>query len=113
MTTLDLLRLSESLTAPQFEQLLRLRLATAIKQLPRGHSIMLFAGGTYSGEMALHHCDWKIGDLSKDQTSGEILDDCVVEHLRRLNFNKTNKLNLIEGTSSDVEILPLNDEIPA
>lgn len=112
MTTLDLQRLSESLTAPQFETLLRFRLDRAIRQLPRGHSIMLFANGNYTGPMILKGCDWKIGDLSKDTTSGEILDDCVAEHLRRIAFNKGNKLNLIEGTPSIVEILPLNDEIP-
>lgn len=111
MTLLDLNRLAESLTAPQFEQLLRLRLAGAIKQLPRGHSIMLFAGGTYSGDQALHSCNWKIGDLSKDTTSGEILDDCVAEHLRRIAFNNSNKLLLIEA-SPEVEILPLDDNIP-
>ena len=106
MTILDLNRLAESLTAPQFEQLLRLRLKAAFATTQSGPGIvMLVASSIYGKANELGECLWHIGHHG-DQTKGELLDDCIIEHNRRVAFTASNKLLLIEGTSSEVEILP-------
>jgi len=111
MTLLDLNRLAESLTAQQFEQLLRLRLRRAFAAAQSGPGIiMLVASSTYGKANELGECLWHIGHHS-DQTKCEILDDGVIEHNRRKTFERSSKLMLIEATP-EVEIAPLDDNIP-
>ena len=111
MTLLDLNRLAEALTAPQFEQLLRLRLQRAFSNTAAGPGIiMLVASPEYNKPKELKNAEWVIGHHG-DQTKSEILDDAIVEHNRRLAFVASSKLNLIEA-SPEVELAPLDDNIP-
>lgn len=114
MTTYDLKTLSESLTPTEFETLLRLRLKAAFANLQTGPGLIMLVVGTEYGkpkEMGLVH--WHIGHQG-DQTKGEILSDCVIEHNRRQGFTASCKLNLLSGpTEYEVVSLAAEGDEPA
>jgi hypothetical protein len=94
---LTIAELSSTLSSEEFELLVRHRLQAAFRTVaPNTSMIMLLAVTTYGNANELKEATWKIGTSA--QTSGEILSECVDEHNRRLNFEKTCTLRLIEAS---------------
>ena len=87
--------LNNQLTDTEFELLLRNRVQRAFNNLPAGVNLIQFIAVTDYSSEKLTSGTWHIN--VGDATKGEILCDCVIEHNRRTEFVRTNKLLLLEG----------------
>ena len=94
------------LTPQQFELLVRSYIKTQRERLPKKFRIMFWAP-EYREEPG----HWDI-NTNGTETKGEILAEVVTEHMRRLGFEESCKLNLIEHDATVVEPAPVEDEIP-
>jgi hypothetical protein len=110
-------QISSELSDEEFELLLRDRLQVALSTLPPNTTmIMLMASTSYGSANMLKEVEWHIG--STDNTKGEILGQCVVEHNRRNTFRQSCTLKLLEATAELEPIpqpsvaKPISDEIP-
>jgi hypothetical protein len=98
MTPEKLIELDNSLDWTDFERLLRRRLSHAMGELRVGEypHIMLMVSRSPS-KMAQYSitATWHVGDLSKSQTKGEILDRVIEEHNRHSAFEGNCKISAL------------------
>lgn len=103
MSNLNIRQLAEELTSVQFEQLLRFRLQLEWSKMAVKPGMAMLVISTPYGKDEYINCSWTIGHSGKNQTSGELFDQACTEYVRRVEFEQTCKLKLIEGPAADNE----------
>lgn len=98
MTYVDPQNLAATIAPENFELFLRAYLAKQCARLKKNPSaVMLFISTGYGTDIELKKTQWTI-DTSERSTKGEIFSQCIDEYNRRLDFEQSCTLRLIEAT---------------
>lgn len=93
---LDLDAMARTLSAEQFELLLRARVQIEFDRLsPETREISFNIWCDYGESRRIKAATWRVGSYDTN-TKGEILADCIQEHNRRLSFEESCTLRLLE-----------------
>ena len=99
-TSSEFASFANKVSPEEFELFLRRYLSRQVRRLPpnKTQSIFLKANILYNDDPGeLRHVSWIIMSLTDVRTEGEILSDVIDEHERRMDFQKTCTLRLIES----------------